>query len=57
MRSFISSALIGAAMLVTSFTASAAQVAYSQAQFDKLQAEGKPAIVYFHADWCPTCKV
>ena len=57
MRSFISSAFIGATMLVASFATSAAQVAFSQAQFDKLQAEGKPAIVYFHADWCPTCKV
>jgi thiol-disulfide isomerase/thioredoxin len=28
---------------------------FDQALFDKAIAEGKPTIVYFHADWCPTC--
>lgn len=31
--------------------------AFSQAQFDQLNAAGKPVIVYFHATWCPNCKV
>jgi thioredoxin 1 len=30
---------------------------FNQAQFDQLNAAGKPSIVYFHATWCPTCKV
>ncbi|WP_245841559.1 thioredoxin family protein [Paraburkholderia ribeironis] len=30
---------------------------FNQAQFDQLNAAGKPVIVYFHATWCPTCKV
>lgn len=29
---------------------------YSQAQFDKLTAEGKPVLLAIHASWCPTCK-
>lgn len=29
---------------------------FNQAQFDQLNAAGKPVIVYFHATWCPTCK-
>ena len=29
---------------------------YSQAEFDKAAAQGKPALVAVHADWCPTCK-
>ncbi|QRX85086.1 thioredoxin family protein [Glaciimonas sp. PAMC28666] len=57
MRKSLSSALVGCALLLASYAASAAQIAFSQSAFDKLQAEGKPAIVYFHADWCPTCKV
>lgn len=29
---------------------------FDQTLFDKTMAQGKPAIVYFHADWCPTCR-
>lgn len=29
---------------------------YSQATFDRLIREGKPALVQVHADWCPTCR-
>ena len=35
----------------------AGEVPYKKAALDKALAEGQPAIVYFHADWCPTCKV
>jgi thioredoxin 1 len=28
---------------------------YSQAEFDKLAAAGKPILLDFRADWCPTC--
>jgi thioredoxin 1 len=30
---------------------------FNQAKFDQLNAAGKPVIVYFHATWCPTCKI
>ena len=36
--------------------AQAAAVAYTQAGFDKLMAEGKPVLVEVHADWCSTCR-
>ncbi len=29
---------------------------YSQAEFDKAAAQGRPALVAVHATWCPTCK-
>lgn len=29
---------------------------YNQAQVDKLAAEGKPALLAIHANWCPTCR-
>lgn len=29
---------------------------YTQKRFDELAAQGKPALVAVHADWCPTCK-
>ena len=45
--------------LMFSLAAVAAQanwIPYSQAAFDRLQAEGKPILVLVHADWCPTCR-
>lgn len=29
---------------------------YNQAQFDALNASGKPVLISVHADWCPTCR-
>lgn len=29
---------------------------YTQKRFDELAAQGKPALVAVHANWCPTCK-
>ena len=30
---------------------------FTQKRFDELAAQGKPALVAVHADWCSTCKV
>ena len=29
---------------------------YAQAEFEKLNAEGKGVVLAIHAPWCPTCK-
>lgn len=29
---------------------------YTQAEFDRLTAQGKPVLIQVYADWCPTCK-
>lgn len=34
----------------------AGELPYTKAALDKTLAEGQPAVVFFHADWCPTCK-
>lgn len=30
---------------------------YSKASFEKAMSEGKKAVLFFHAEWCPTCKL
>ncbi|CDY74622.1 Thioredoxin domain [Caballeronia glathei] len=49
--------LLASSLLLTIGSAFAGEQAFNQAQFDSLNANGKPNIVYFHATWCPTCKV
>lgn len=44
------------ACLLWTNLAFAAGQPYTQAQFDKLQQQGKPVLVWIHADWCPTCR-
>jgi thioredoxin 1 len=34
----------------------AAEVPYSQAQFEAARAAGQTVAVVFHADWCPVCR-
>jgi thiol-disulfide isomerase/thioredoxin len=29
---------------------------FTQARFDTMQQQGKPVLVWIHADWCPTCR-
>jgi len=47
-------------ILILSFmvagSAMAGTIPYTQADFDKLQREGKPILVGVHANWCPTCR-
>lgn len=48
-------------LAVLTFVGSAASVLgaqqpFDQARFDNALAQGKPVVVWFHADWCPTCR-
>lgn len=29
---------------------------FDQSRFDALRQQGKPVLVWIHADWCPTCR-
>lgn len=49
-------AAIAASALVFAAAAAAATLPYTKAAFDGAIATGKPAIVHFHAEWCPTCR-
>ena len=50
-RSMLGAALLGAAVL-----AQAAVQQFDKVKFETALAQGKPVIVDFAADWCPTCK-
>ena len=47
---------LAALALVSSIAFAAGEQPYDKAAFEKSLAEGKPIIVDFYADWCPTCK-
>ena len=53
-RNFI---LAGAASVSAfGFSLPALAAAYSEAAFASAKASGKPFVIEFHADWCPTCR-
>jgi len=56
-KKILSRIILAVTAVLTAATAWAGEVPYNKAAFDKALASGQPAIVYFHADWCPTCKV
>jgi thiol-disulfide isomerase/thioredoxin len=49
--------LLSMLLLPLAFSALADEVSFNQAKFDQANAAGQPVVVYFHADWCPTCRV
>ncbi len=48
--------MFGAALLAVAALAQAAVQPFDKAKFETALAQGKPVIVDFAADWCPTCK-
>jgi thiol-disulfide isomerase/thioredoxin len=54
--SFPIRSLFGAALMAAAALANAAIQPFDKAKFDAALAQGKPVIVDFAADWCPTCK-
>jgi thioredoxin 1 len=53
-RSFLMAGVASASMLVLSGPSHAD--GYSEASFEAAKASGKPIVIEFHADWCPTCR-
>ena len=53
----IRSAAVVVLLAFVALAASAKEVPFTQAAFDKAVAAGQPVIVHVQASWCPTCKV
>ncbi len=49
--------IVAAAFVAASASAFAGEVPFTQASFDQTVSSGLPAVVYLHANWCPTCRV
>lgn len=53
----LAAGLLAVGFACASGAAAAAEIPYSAAAYQQTLAAGKPLVVYFHATWCPTCKV
>ncbi len=56
MKAHMTQLFCSALLLLISGATLAAVVPFDQAQYEQARAAGKPVVVYFHADWCPTCR-
>ena len=53
---YAKSILAVALSAVAALASAGSSETYTQKRFDELAAQGKPALVAVHADWCSTCK-
>ncbi|HSY27626.1 MAG TPA: thioredoxin family protein [Burkholderiaceae bacterium] len=56
MLKITASFLLSLTLFASSLAAHAGETPFVQSQYEQLIAQGKPVIVDFYADWCPTCK-
>lgn len=49
-------AMLTTALILVAAPVVAGEEPFSAATLDRLLADGKPVVVAFHADWCPTCR-
>ena len=49
--------IVAAAFVAASASVFAGEVPFTRASFDHTVSSGLPAVVYLHANWCPTCRV
>jgi thioredoxin 1 len=57
MNRFIPSLIASLFAIFVSVPSLAAEVPYSQVQFEAAQTAGEPVAVAFHAKWCSTCRI
>ena len=51
----IKAGLMAALLAMTTWVHALELKPYSASALGAMQQEGKPVVVHFHADWCPTC--